>query len=140
MVPTRFDIFRRVEAEVDEIARRYELHYELLEDKSIEYLGLKYIVKFDDPITHAKEFFKLDPNNMDDFKRIVWDWVKEIRGIGNEKTDKEPEPLLVEIAKQLRIANELKIVELKHEHIGLYYHEDAANDIQRIEKELKGED
>lgn len=140
MVPTRFDIFRRVEAEVDEIARRYELHYELLEDKSIEYLGLKYIVKFDDPITHAKEFFKLDPNNMDDFKRIVWDWVKEIRGIGNEKTDKEPEPLLVEIAKQLRIANELKIVELKHEHIGLYYHEDAANDIKRIEKELKGED
>lgn len=139
MVPTRFDIFRRVEAEVDEIARRYELHYELLEDKSIEYLGIKYIVKFDDPITHAKEFFKLDPNNMDDFKRIVWDWVKEIRGIGNEKTDKEPEPLLVEIAKQLRIANELKIVELKHEHIGLYYHEDAANDIQRIEKELKGE-
>lgn len=129
MVPTRFDIFRRVEAEVDEIARRYELHYELLEDKSIEYLGIKYIVKFDDPITHAKEFFKLDPNNMDDFKRIVWDWVKEIRGIGNEKTDKEPEPLLVEIAKQLRIANELKIVELKHEHIGLYYHEDAANDI-----------
>lgn len=140
MIPTRFDIFRRVEAEVDEIARRYELHYELLEDKSIEYLGLKYIVKFDDPITHAKEFFKLDPNNMDDFKRIVWDWVKEIRGIGNEKTDKEPEPLLVEIAKQLRIANELKIVDIRLKTAPDYFGREAAKDIDRLEKELSSND
>ena len=140
MIPTRFDIFRRVEAEVDEIARRYELHYELLEDKSIEYLGLKYIVKFDDPINHAKEFFKLDPNNMDDFKRIVWDWVKEIRGIGNEETVKEPEPLLVEIAKQLRIANELKIIDIRLKTAPHYFGREAAKDIDRLEKELSSND
>lgn len=145
MVPTRNDIYHKIEEEVRKIARRYELEFEIYDDVNVDYFERKFNVIFDDPITHAKEIFKVNPINMDDFRKRVWEWVKEIRGIGKEETVKEPEPPvveepidpLVEIAKQLRIANELKIIELKHGHGTGYFKENVTADIEIIEKEMK---
>ncbi len=145
MVPTRNDIYRKIEEEVRGIAGRYELEYDIFDDPDINFFERRFVVLFDDPITHAKNRFEVNPIFMNDFNNRVWKWIKEIRGIGNEETVKEPEPPvveepidpLVEIAKQLRIANELKIIELKHGHGTGYFRENVTADIELIEKEMK---
>lgn len=142
MVPTRNDIYHKIEGEVREIAIRYELEFEIYDDVNVDYLERKFNVLFDDPITHAKEIFKVNPIKMGNFRSQVWEWVKEIRGIGGikkEETVEKPIDPLVEIAKQLRIANELKIIELKHGHGTGYFRENVIADVERIEKEMKGE-
>lgn len=144
---TRLDEARPIiEAEVIRLANHYGLEYFL--DSYIDIDSFEHVFTVDFTHTGLEKHIKLNihADTLHELKDMVKAWIDDILGI--EENEPEPElpvvkkPIdpLVEIAKQLRIANELKIVELKHEHIGLYYHEDAANDIKRIEKELKGED
>lgn len=140
---TRLDRERIFEAEVKRLAEYYGLECFLDYCVDVDTYEDVFIVDFTHHGLKEHKRFEIHNDTLHELKDMVKAWIDDILGIEEKEleptvVEKSIDPL-VEIAKQLRIANELKIIELKHEHGAGYFRENVIADIERIEKELKGE-